>query len=126
MAFLNGQGGLHNESFARVKGRLGTCTLSQDFIDKIRMDEVWEQSDETLLEAAGYEYVPDQSFTQKHFIEPLKQTLRKHKKNDVRYFYEAADFKTGQMVTAIGIQDGQMLKAAPEVTDNLLQNALGR
>ena len=30
------------------------------------------------------------------------------------------------MVTAIGIQDGQMLKAAPEVTDNLLQNALDR
>lgn len=116
---------MHNKSFTG-EGKVGDYTLSQDFIDKIRINKVWDQYDETLLEAAGYEYVPDQSFTQKHFIEPLKQTMRKHKKNDVRYFYEAADFKTGQMVTAIGIQDGQMLKAAPEVTDNLLQNALDR
>ena len=82
---------MHNKSFIG-EGKVGDYTLSQDFIDKIRINKVWEQYDETLLEAAGYEYVPDQSFTQKHFIEPLKQTLRKHKKNDVRYFYEAADF----------------------------------
>ena len=122
---LKWTGGLHNKSFTG-EGKVGDYTLSQDFIDKIRINKVWDQYDEKLFEAAGYEYVPDQSFTQKHFIEPLKQTLRKHKKNDVRYFYEAADFKTGQMVTAIGIQDGQMLKAATEVTDNLLQNALDR
>ena len=119
-----------NSSFSSMpvsgQGKIGNYALSQDFVDDIMLTKTWEDYDKAALSSAGYTYVPDNTYTQKHFIEPLKQTLRKHKKNDVRYFYEAADFKTGQMVTAIGIQDGQMLKAAPEVTDNLLQNALDR
>ena len=34
--------------------------------------------------------------------------------------------KQGQTVTAIGIQDGQTLKSAPGITENLMKNKLDR
>lgn len=108
------------------EGKIGDYTLSQDFIDAIRLNTTWDHYDEAELKAAGYAYVPDSSFTQKDFIEPLAQTQRDDAENDVRYFYSASDFKTGDTVTALGIQDGQTLRSAPEVTDNLQKGALDR
>ena len=108
------------------EGKVGDYTLSQDFIDATRLNTTWDHYDEAELKAAGYAYVPDSSFTQKDFIEPLAQTQRDDAENDVRYFYSASDFKTGDTVTALGIQDGQTLRSAPEVTDNLQKGALDR
>ncbi len=45
--------------------------------------------------------------------------------NDYRYFYDGANFKTGQTVTAIGIQDGA-LSAVAGITNNLMENELDR
>ena len=108
------------------EGRIGDYTLSQDFVDAIRMNSTWAQYDEDELKAAGYAHTQDQDFTQKDFIEPLSQTQRARAENDFRYFYNASDFKTGDTVTALGIQDGQTLKPAPEITDNLLKDAMDR
>ena len=69
------------------EGKIGDYTLSQDFIDAIRLNTTWDHYDEAELKAAGYAYVPDSSFTQKDFIEPLAQTQRDDAENDVRYFY---------------------------------------
>lgn len=108
------------------EGKVGDYTLSQDFIDTIRMDSTWNQYNEDELKAAGYVHTQDQNFTQKDFIEPLSQTQRAHAKNDFRYFYSASDFKAGDTVTALGIQDGQTLRPAPEITNNLLKDAMDR
>lgn len=106
-----------NSSFSSMpvsgQGKIGNYALSQDFIDDIMLTKTWEDYDKAALSSAGYTYVPDNTYTQKHFIEP-------------RYYYSAADFETGQTVTAIGIQDGQTLKSAPGITKNLMKNKLDR
>ena len=111
-----------NSSFSSMpvsgQGKIGNYALSQDFIDDIMLTKTWEDYDKAALSSAGYTYVPDNTYTQKHFIEPSNQTTRSHKEYDVRYYYSAADFETGQTVTAIGIQDGQTLKSAPGITEN--------
>ena len=56
----------------------------------------------------------------------MAQTQREDRQDDYRYFYDAASFETGQVVTSIGIQDGQTLKAVSGITDNLMENALDR
>ncbi len=115
-----------NSSFSSMpvsgQGKIGNYALSQDFIDDIMLTKTWEDYDKAALSSAGYTYVPDNTYTQKHFIEPSNQTTRSHKEYDVRYYYSAADFETGQTVTAIGIQDGQTLKSAPGITENLMKN----
>lgn len=108
------------------EGKVGDYTLSQDFIDAIRTNSTWAQYDENELNTAGYAHTKDQDFTQKDFIEPLSQTQRTHVENDFHYFYNASDFKTRDTVTALGIQDGQTLRSAPEITDNLLKDAMDR
>ena len=95
-------------------------------LDDIMLTKTWEDYDKAALSSAGYTYAPDNTYTQKHFIEPSNQTTRSHKEYDVRYYYSAADFETGQTVTAIGIQDGQTLKSAPGITENLMKNKLDR
>ena len=119
-----------NSSFSSMpvsgQGKIGNYALSQDFIDDIMLTKTWEDYDKAALSSAGYTYVPDNTYTQKHFIEPSNQTTRSHKEYDVRYYYSAADFETGQTVTAIGIQDGQTLKSAPGITENLMKNKLDR
>ena len=108
------------------EGKIGNYTLSPDFIQTIHLNNVWDKYNEESLEALGYAYMPDDSFSQEHFIEPLDQSQRNLKENDVRYFYYAADLEPGQVMTAIGIQDGQVLKAAPKISDNLIKGALDR
>lgn len=108
------------------EGKIGDYTLSQDFIDAIRTNSTWAQYDENELNTAGYAHTQDQDFTQKDFIEPLSQTQRTHVENDFHYFYNASDFKTRDTVTALGIQDGQTLRSVPEITDNLLKDAMDR
>ena len=108
------------------EGKVGDYTLSQDFIDAIRTNSTWAQYDEDELNTAGYAHTQDQDFTQKDFIEPLSQTQRTHVENDFHYFYNASDFKTRDTVTALGIQDGQTLRSVPEITDNLLKDAMDR
>ena len=108
------------------EGKVGDYTLSQDFIDAIRTNSTWAQYDENELNTAGYAHTQDQDFTQKDFIEPLSQTQRTHVENDFHYFYNASDFKTRDTVTALGIQDGQTLRSVPEITDNLLKDAMDR
>ena len=56
----------------------------------------------------------------------MSQTQRTHVENDFHYLYNASDFKTRDTVTALGIQDGQTLRSAPEITDNLLKDAMDR
>ncbi len=95
-------------------------------IDNIVLNKTWGNYEEAALDAIGYVYVPDKNYSQEHFIEPLAQTQREDRQDDYRYFYDAASFETGQVVTAIGIQDGQTLKAVSGITDNLMENALDR
>lgn len=108
------------------EGKIGNYTLSQDFIDAIVLNGTWHDYDRSELEASGYVWVTDANYSQKDFIEPLSQTQRNYKENDYRYFYDDANFKTGQTVTAIGIQDGDTLKAVSGITDNLMENELDR
>lgn len=115
-----------SEDITLGEGKIGNYTLSPDFIQTIHLDNVWDKYDEESLEALGYAYMPDDSFSQEHFIEPLDQSQRNLKKNDVRYFYYAADLEPGQVMTAIGIQDGQVLKAAPKISDNLIKGVLDK
>lgn len=115
----------HDKTFTG-NGKIGEYTLSQDFIDNIVLNKIWGNYEETALDAIGYVYVPDKNYSQEHFIEPLAQTQRDDRQDDYRYFYDAASFETGQVVTAIGIQDGQTLKAVSGITDNLMENALDR
>nr|WP_294668549.1 hypothetical protein [uncultured Blautia sp.] len=115
----------HDKTFTG-NGKIGAYTLSQDFIDNIILDKTWDNYDEAALDAIGYVYVPDKNQSQEHFIEPLAQTQRNDRQDDYRYFYDAASFETGQMVTAIGVQDGHTLKAVSGITDNLMENALDR
>lgn len=68
--------------------------------------------------------MPDKAHSPTHFIEPLEQCQRAFKENDFRYYYSASSIKTGQKVIAIGIQDGQTLKAAPKMADNLMNGTL--
>lgn len=115
----------HDKTFTG-NGKIGEYTLSQDFIDNIVLNKTWGNYEEAALDAIGYVYVPDKNYSQEHFIEPLAQTQREDRQDDYRYFYDAASFETGQVVTAIGIQDGQTLKAVSGITDNLMENALDR
>lgn len=115
----------HDKTFTG-NGKIGEYTLSQDFIDNIVLNKTWGNYEEAALDAIGYVYVPDKNYSQEHFIEPLAQTQRDDRQDDYRYFYDAASFETGQVVTAIGIQDGQTLKAVSGITDNLMENALDR
>ena len=115
----------HDKTFTG-NGKVGEYTLSQDFIDNIVLNKTWGNYEEAALDAIGYVYVPDKNYSQEHFIEPLAQTQRDDRQDDYRYFYDAVSFETGQVVTAIGIQDGQTLKAVSGITDNLMENALDR
>ena len=115
-----------SEDITLGEGKIGNYTLSPDFIQTIHLDNIWDKYDEESLETLGYAYMPDDSFSQEHFIEPFDQSQRDLKENDVRYFYYAADLEPGQVMTAIGIQDGQVLKAAPKISDNLIKGALDR
>ena len=108
------------------EGKIGNYTLSQDFIDAIVLNGTWHDYDRSELEASGYVWVTDANYSQKDFIEPLSQTQRDYKENDYRYFYDGANFKTGQTVTAIGIQDGDTLSAVAGITNNLMENELDR
>ena len=106
-----------SEDIRLGEGKIGNYTLSPDFIQTIHLDNVWDKYNEESLEALGYAYMPDDSFSQEHFIEPFDQSQRDLKENDVRYFYYAADLEPGQVMTAIGIQDGQVLEAGDELTE---------
>lgn len=108
------------------EGKIGNYTLSQDFIDAIVLNGTWHDYDRSELEASGYVWVTDANYSQKDFIEPLSQTQRNYKENDYRYFYDGANFKTGQTVTAIGIQNGDTLNAVAGITNNLMENELDR
>lgn len=108
------------------EGKIGNYTLSQDFIDAIVLNGTWHDYDRSELEASGYVWVTDANYSQKDFIEPLSQTQRNYKGNDYRYFYDGANFKTGQTVTAIGIQNGDTLNAVAGITNNLMENELDR
>ena len=108
------------------EGKIGNYTLSQDFIDAIVLNGTWHDYDRSELEASGYVWVTDANYSQKDFIEPLSQTQRNYKENDYRYFYDGANFKTGQAVTAIGIQNGDTLNAVAGITNNLMENELDR
>ena len=108
------------------EGKIGNYTLSQDFIDAIVLNGTWHDYDRSELEASGYVWVTDANYSQKDFIEPLSQTQRNYKENDYRYFYDGANFKTSQTVTAIGIQDGDTLRAVAGITNNLMENELDR
>ena len=108
------------------EGKIGNYTLSQDFIDAIVLNGTWHDYDRSELEASGYVWVTDANYSQKDFIEPLSQTQRDYKENDYRYFYDGANFKTSQPVTAIGIQDGDTLRAVAGITNNLMENELDR
>lgn len=108
------------------EGKIGNYTLSQDFIDAIVLNGTWHDYDRSELEASGYVWVTDANYSQKDFIEPLSQTQRDYKENDYRYFYDGSNFKTGQTVTAIGIQDGDTLSAVAGITNNLMENELDR
>ena len=108
------------------EGKIGNYTLSQDFIDAIVLNGTWHNYDRSELEASGYVWVTDANYSQKDFIEPLSQTQRDYKENDYRYFYDGSNFKTGQTVTAIGIQDGDTLSAVAGITNNLMENELDR
>ena len=108
------------------EGKIGNYTLSQDFIDAIVLNGTWHDYDRSELEASGYVWVTDANYSQKDFIEPLSQTQRNYKENDYRYFYDSANFKTSQTVTAIGIQDGDTLRAVAGITNNLMENELDR
>ena len=108
------------------EGKIGNYTLSQDFIDAIVLNGTWHDYDRSELEASGYVWVTDANYSQKDFIEPLSQTQRDYKENDYRYFYYGSNFKTGQTVTAIGIQDGDTLSAVAGITNNLMENELDR
>ena len=108
------------------EGKIGNYTLSQDFIDAIVLNGTWHDYDRSELEASGYVWVTDANYSQKDFIEPLSQTQRNYKENDYRYFYDDANFKTGQTVTAIGIQNGDTLNAVAGITNNLMENELDR
>ena len=117
---------IYHDKIFTGNGKVGEYTLSQDFIDNIVLNKTWGNYEEAALDAIGYVYVPDKNQSQEHFIEPLAQTQRNDRQDDYRYFYDAASFETGQVVTAIGIQDGQTLKAVSGITDNLMENALDR
>lgn len=108
------------------EGKIGNYTLSQDFIDAIVLNGTWHDYDRSELEASGYVWVTDANYSQKDFIEPLSQTQRDYNENDYRYFYDGSNFKTGQTVTAIGIQDGDTLSAVAGITNNLMENELDR
>ena len=108
------------------EGKIGNYTLSQDFIDAIVLNGTWHDYDRSELEASGYVWVTDANYSQKDFIEPLSQTQRNYKENDYRYFYDGVNFKTGQTVTAIGIQNGDTLNAVAGITNNLMENELDR
>ena len=108
------------------EGKIGNYTLSQDCIDAIVLNGTWHDYDRSELEASGYVWVTDANYSQKDFIEPLSQTQRDYKENDYRYFYDGANFKTSQTVTAIGIQDGDTLRAVAGITNNLMENELDR
>ena len=102
-------------------------TLSEDFIHMIRMTGTWKDYDEQVLKELGYAFVSDPSYSQGYFIEPLDQTERSYQyylENDIRYSYSYADFKDGDKVTAIGIQDGQTLKKAPGMTEYLMKGEM--
>lgn len=106
------------------EGMVGGYTLSEDFIHMIRMTGTWKDYDEQVLKELGYAFVSDPSYSQGYFIEPLDQTERSYQyylENDIRYSYSYADFKDGDKVTAIGIQDGQTLKKAPGMTEYLMK-----
>ena len=98
------------------EGKIGNYTLSQDFIDAIVLNGTWHDYDRSELEASGYVWVTDANYSQKDFIEPLSQTQRNY----------GANFKTGQTVTAIGIQNGDTLNAVAGITNNLMENELDR
>ena len=125
MAFWNG---IHLSAACRyqARGKLEIMHFRRILLMILCWPKTWEDYDKAALSSAGYTYVPDNTYTQKHFIEPSNQTTRSHKEYDVRYYYSAADFETGQTVTAIGIQDGQTLKSAPGITENLMKNKLDR
>lgn len=108
------------------EGKIGNYTLSQDFIDAIVLNGTWHDYGRSELEASGYVWVTDANYSQKDFIEPLSQTQRDYKENDYRYFYDGSNFKTGQTVTAIGIQDDDTLSAVAGITNNLMENELDR
>ena len=109
------------------EGMVGGYTLSEDFIHMIRMTGTWKDYDEQVLKELGYAFVSDPSYSQGYFIEPLDQTERSYQyylENDIRYSYSYADFKDGDKVTAIGIQDGQTLKKAPGMTEYLMKGEM--
>ena len=109
------------------EGMVGGYTLSEDFIHMIRMTGTWKDYDEQVLKELGYAFVSDPSYSQGYFIEPLNQTERSYQyylENDIRYSYSYADFKDGDKVTAIGIQDGQTLKKAPGMTEYLMKGEM--
>ena len=114
-----------NSSFSSMpvsgQGKIGNYALSQDFIDDIMLTKTWEDYDKAALSSAGYTYVPDNTYTQKHFIEPSNQTTRSHKEYDVRYYYSAADFETGQTVTAIGMQERMIILRNRSLLRNYLR-----
>lgn len=106
---------------------VGGYTLSEDFIHMIRMTGTWKDYDEQVLKELGYAFVSDPSYSQGYFIEPLDQTERSYQyylENDIRYSYSYADFKDGDKVTAIGIQNGQTLKKAPGMTEYLMKGEM--
>ena len=97
--------------------------ILEDHINHCLVDAI-ETGDEQVLKELGYAFVSDPSYSQGYFIEPLDQTERSYQyylENDIRYSYSYADFKDGDKVTAIGIQDGQTLKKAPGMTEYLMK-----
>ena len=79
----------HLSSFSSMpvagQGKIGNYALSQDFIDDIMLTKTGEDYDKAALSSAGYTYVPDNTYTQKHFIEPVSYTHLDVYKRQVRF-----------------------------------------
>lgn len=104
---------------------VGTCHLSDEFLDNLMLGREYEFDEETLSEA-GLTILTDRKYRGEKFIGTQRMGREVFEEGDRRYQYSVPYQNDGDMVTVIGIQEQGTLTYVKGPTPNMLSGELDK
>lgn len=98
--------------------------LGDSYLQKVIVNRIYSDYDAAELSQAGMVQTIDSNQAQVYFIQYLDDLNSAYYDGELHYFYSVTEPNDGDMVTIVSSQNGDTLKLAEEVTNNLIVGAL--
>lgn len=103
------------------KGKIGNYILSDEYIDSLMASGgTYQDYDKDMLAQLGYAFYEFKKESQGYYIMPIEQIERGVALEDVRHKYSIVDYQSGDVVTTVGVQEGNTLKLLPGISKKLM------